>query len=54
MTVAAPTVTLAVVAVEAVAETDAGAPGTVAGVTAADEADAVEEPTALLATTLYV
>jgi hypothetical protein len=43
-----------VVAVEAEAETDAGAPGTVAGVTAADAADAADEPTALLATTLYV
>jgi hypothetical protein len=40
--------------VEAEAETDAGAPGTVAGVTGADAADADDEPTALLATTLYV
>jgi hypothetical protein len=47
-------VTLAVVAVAAEAETDAGAPGTVAGVTGAEAADAEDEPTALLATTLYV
>jgi hypothetical protein len=38
--------------VEAEAETDAGAPGTVAGVTGAEAADAEEEPIALLATTL--
>ena len=36
------------------AETVAGAPGTVAGVTAADGADAVDDPIALVATTLYV
>jgi hypothetical protein len=52
--VEAPTLTDAVVAVAAVAETDAGAPGTVAGVTGADETDVVDDPIALLATTLYV
>jgi hypothetical protein len=53
-TVAAPIVTEADVAVEAVADTEAGAPGTVAGVTAADAAEADDAPLALFATTLYV
>jgi hypothetical protein len=42
VTVAAPIVTEADVAVAAVADTEAGAPGTVAGVTAADAVDAAE------------
>jgi hypothetical protein len=47
-------VTLAVVAVEAEADTEVGAPGTVAGVTGAEAVDAADEPSALFATTLYV
>jgi hypothetical protein len=54
VTVAAPTVTDADVAVAAEADTVAGAPGTVAGVTAADATDALEPPLTLFATTLYV
>jgi hypothetical protein len=45
-------VTLAVVAVDVEADTEAGAPGTVAGVTGVDAVDATEEPIALFATTL--
>jgi hypothetical protein len=41
-------------ALPALAETAAGAPGTVAGVTAVDELLAVPLPTALVATTLNV
>ena len=52
VTVAAPIVTDADVAVAAVADTEAGAPGTVAGVTAADAVDAADPPLALFATTL--
>lgn len=52
VTVAAPIVTDADVAVAAVADTEAGAPGTVAGVTAADAVDAAEPPLTLFATTL--
>ena len=54
VTVAAPIVTDADVAVAADADTEAGAPGTVAGVTAADATDALEPPLTLFATTLYV
>lgn len=54
VTVAAPIVTDADVAFAAVADTDTGAPGTVAGVTAADAVDAAEPPLTLFATTLYV
>jgi hypothetical protein len=54
VTVAAPIVTDADVAVAAVADTEAGAPGTVAGVTAAEATDAAEPPLMLFATTLYV
>ena len=54
VTVAAPTVTDADVAVAAIADTEAGAPGTVAGVTAADATDALDPPLTLFATTLYV
>jgi len=52
VTVAAPIVTDADVAFAAVADTVAGAPGTVAGVTAAEAVDAAEPPLALFATTL--
>ena len=54
VTVTAPIVTDADVAVVADADTEAGAPGTVAGVTAADATDALEPPLTLFATTLYV
>jgi hypothetical protein len=54
VTVAAPIVTDADVAVAADVDTEAGAPGTVAGVTAADATDALEPPLTLFATTLYV
>jgi hypothetical protein len=54
VTVAAPTVTEADVAVAADADAEAGAPGTVAGATAADATDALEPPLTLFATTLYV
>jgi hypothetical protein len=50
----APILTDAVVAEAADAETLAGAPGTVAGVTAAEATEAADEPIALFATTLYV
>jgi hypothetical protein len=52
--VAAPIVIVADVALAAEALTVAGAPGTVAGVTAADCGDEADDPTALLATTAYV
>ena len=50
--VAAPTLIVAVVAVPADALTVAGAPGTVAGVTAAEAADAADAPLMLFAITL--
>ena len=54
VTVAAPTLIVADVAVAAEAVTDAGAPGTVAGVTGDDATDAADVPIPLVAVTLYV
>jgi hypothetical protein len=52
--VAAPRLTVAVVAVAADAVIEAGAPGTVAGTTGAEAVDVAELPIALFAMTLYV
>jgi hypothetical protein len=52
VTVAAPTLMVAEVAVAAEAVIDAGAPGTVAGVTGDEATEAAEEPIALVAVTL--
>jgi hypothetical protein len=54
VTVAAPILIVAVVAVAADAVRVAGAPGTVAGVTGADFVEDGEDPAALFATTPYV